>query len=186
MFRTLLRITLSPTSCHTFRGLCFIRTCYWRYSVQNSVTPDNNFAAESSPSPSFEHPSSSTETISAVEVDRITLQHNRVGSPNHLKTVIVSHDHVEDVRKPGKGRKNTLKLGRWWEPIRTRYLEHVTGYQLSGQFSDHCSHALENRVRPMLWQVISQCNQGPVFPGKGKKNTLKLGRWGRSWIESPE
>eukprot|EP00116_Pleurobrachia_bachei_P004629 sb/3464891/ len=80
--------------------------------ADSSATPDNNYAAASSPSPSFseQHPSSSTETISAVEMDRITLEHNRVGSPNHFKTVIVSHDHVEDVRKPGKGRKNTLKL----------------------------------------------------------------------------
>eukprot|EP00116_Pleurobrachia_bachei_P006501 sb/3466763/ len=81
--------------------------------ADSSATPDNNYAAASSPSPSFgeQHPSSSTETISAVDVDRITLEHNRVGSPNHFKTVIVSHDHVEDVRKPGKGKKNTLKLG---------------------------------------------------------------------------
>ncbi|XP_063687104.1 uncharacterized protein LOC134820577 isoform X2 [Bolinopsis microptera] len=46
----------------------------------------------------------------ALKSSSITLEHNRVGSPNHFKTVIVSHDQAEDSRKGDKNGKITLKL----------------------------------------------------------------------------
>ena len=47
----------------------------------------------------------------ALKSSSITLEHNRVGSPNHFKTVIVSHDQAEDNRKGDRNGKITLKLG---------------------------------------------------------------------------
>ncbi|KAL5251226.1 hypothetical protein ACHWQZ_G016809 [Mnemiopsis leidyi] len=48
--------------------------------------------------------------VTALKSSSITLEHNRVGSANHFKTVIVSHDQAEDVRKCDKSGKIVLRL----------------------------------------------------------------------------
>ena len=85
-------------------------------SADNKINCDGkNISASSVTSKEESNFSENNEPINpikaALKKSSITLEHNRVGSPNHFRTVIVSHDQAEDVRKSDKDGKISLTLG---------------------------------------------------------------------------
>ena len=81
-------------------------------STPNNIDQDEHIAPESSISDKPESAEPVNPIVTALKSSSITLEHNRVGSANHFKTVIVSHDQAEDVRKSDKSGRIVLRLGK--------------------------------------------------------------------------
>ena len=86
------------------------KTCD-KNSMPNNSDQDEHITPESSTSDMPESAEPVNQIVTALKSSSITLEHNRVGSANHFKTVIVSHDQAEDVRKSDKSGRIVLRLG---------------------------------------------------------------------------
>ena len=81
-------------------------------STSNNSDQDEHITPESSSSDKPESAEPVNPIVTALKSSSITLEHNRVGSANHFKTVIVSHDQAEDIRKSDKSGRIVLRLGK--------------------------------------------------------------------------
>ena len=86
------------------------KTCN-KNSMPNNSDQDEHITPESSTLDIPESAEPVNPIVTALKSSSITLEHNRVGSANHFKTVIVSHDQAEDIRKSDKSGRIVLRLG---------------------------------------------------------------------------